>query len=608
MGLSGRFSIDENGAAYTIPTSNIQIEPAVCGGTEWVIIDETGTRYIFANTSSSKETSIVRYKGDVVSNHTTAWYLTKIQASNQTEEITFTYQSGGNQRTEHVQSINYVHQAGNDHRSCLFFQDYSRIEYTTVYTKVISSITSSLGSVSFVLSSDERLDLWGSKSLSRIEVFDNTDNFIRSFWLNYGYFYSDGFTRPNTNTRRLKLESVYDEGRLIASFDYNENINLPPKNSKSTDHWGFYGNSFQGLPAFDHPVYGNFSGADRSTNSTRVIANLISKITYGTGASVQFVFESNQYYDQDAGVNKYAGGARVSQIVSNPGTGQPSQTITYEYNDFTNSGRSSGILYAEPLYYEGIVTGATGSTANDVIIKRHSQPIGFLTGQQGIRVGYSNVAVVTGLGKTKYTFRDLDTPQNNNHELWIKSGVTVTKTTNAFSGVMSINVPFTEGWGGGLMEKKEIVKLDGTPVVTEIFEYDLNTQTLKTLYGVVVEKRHFASCNQKGLVAASYAIEVKPILMTKKKVIQYDPNNANITTTNVTEYDYTIDINGPDQNEFDILLSAAKSYNENLPGLKYLSNFLYPGDYSPTDANASGVIGGIYGLWHRNIRTTPIET
>ena len=146
------------------------------------------------------------------------------------------------------------------------------------------------------------------------------------------------------------------------------------------------------------------------------------------------------------------------------------------------------------------------------------------------------------------------------------------------------------------MEKKEIVKLDGTPVVTEIFEYDLNTQTLKTLYGVVVEKRHFASCNQKGLVAASYAIEVKPILMTKKKVIQYDPNNANITTTNVTEYDYTIDINGGDQNEFDILLSAAKSYNENLPGLKYLSNFLYPGDYSPTDANASGVIGGIYGL------------
>ena len=129
------------------------------------------------------------------------------------------------------------------------------------------------------------------------------------------------------------------------------------------------------------------------------------------------MFESNQYYDQDAGVNKYAGGARVSQIVSNPGTGQPSQTITYEYNDFTNSGRSSGILYAEPLYYEGIVTGATGSTANDVIVKRHSQPIGFLTGQQGIRVGYSNVAVVTGLGKTKYTFRDLDTPQNNNHEL-----------------------------------------------------------------------------------------------------------------------------------------------------------------------------------------------
>lgn len=598
MGLSGRFSLDENGAAYTIPTSNVKIEPGICGGTAWVITDETGMRYIFANTSSSRETSVVDYQGNEVSNHTTAWYLTKIQTPNKTEEITFTYQSGGNQTTRYVQSINYAHQAGDDDRECLLFNDYERVEYTTVSTKVIRSITSSLGSVSFVPSSDNRQDLRIGKSLSRIEVFDNANNFIRSFWLNYGYF----------NGGRLKLESVYDEGRLLASFDYNETVNLPAINSKSTDHWGFYGYFSPGLPAFDHPVYGHFSGDNKSTNSTRVLANLISKITYGTGATVQFVFESNQYYDQDAGVNKYAGGARVAQIVSDPGTSQPSQTTTYEYNDFANSGRSSGVLYAEPLYYEGIVTGATGSTANDVIIKRHSQPIGFLTGQQGIRVGYSNVAVATGLGKTKYTFRDLDTPQSNSHELWRKNNKTVTKIVDAFSGVMSINVPFTEGWGGGLMERKEIVKSDGTPVLTETYEYDLNAQTLKTLYGVVVEKRHFAVCSYRGLVTSSYAIEVKPILMTKKRVIRYDPSNTNITTTNVTEYDYKIDINGQHQNEFDILLGATKSYNETLPGLRYISNFLYPGDYSPTGGTASGIIGGIYELWNKNIRTTPIET
>ena len=152
------------------------------------------------------------------------------------------------------------------------------------------------------------------------------------------------------------------------------------------------------------------------------------------------------------------------------------------------------------------------------------------------------------------------------------------------------------------------MKSDGTPVVTETYEYDLNTQTLKTLYGVVVEKRHFANCNNRGLVTSSYAIEVKPILMTKKKVIRYDPNNTNITTTNVTEYDYKIDINGQHQNEFDILLGATKSYNETLPGLRYISNFLYPGDYSPTGGTASGIMGGIYELWNKNIRTTPIET
>ena len=609
MGLSGRFSLDENGSAYTIPTSNVKIQPGICGGTEWVIIDESGTRYIFANTSSSKEESTVKYMGAVVSTHTTAWYLTKIQTPNQTEEITFAYQSGGNQTNKNIQSINYVHMAGDDDRTCLDFNDYDRTEYITVNTKVISSITSSLGSVSFILSSDKRLDWWPGYNLSRIEVFDNASNFIRSFWLNYSYFYSDSFVSSGQSKRRLKLESIYDEGRLIASFDYNETINLPSRESNSTDHWGFYGNNASGLlPGFNHPVYGNLAGSDRSTNHTRVIANLISKITYGSGASAQFTFESNQYYDQGAGVNKYAGGARVSQIISNPGNDQPSQTTTFEYNDFTNSSRSSGVLYAEPLYYEGIVTGATGGTANDVIIKRYSQPIGFLTGQQGIRVGYSNVAVVTGLGKTKYTFRDLDTPQNNSHELWINNGGTVTKTTNAFNGVMSINVPYTEGWGGGLIERKEIVKLDGTPVVTEIFEYDLNTQTLKTLYGVVAEKRNFTNCAQKGVVAASYAIEVKPILMTKKRVIQYDPNNANITTTNVTENDYTIDVNGQLQNEFDILLSTTKSYNENFSGLKYLSYFLYPGDYSPDVLTTSGIIGGISELFDRNIRTTPIET
>ena len=604
MGLSGRFSLDENGTAYTIPTSNIKIEPGICGGTEWVIIDEAGTRYIFANNSSSKEETTIRYLGLPVSTHTTAWYLTKIETPNQTEEITFTYQSGGSQRNEHIQSVNYVHAAGDDDRTCLDFNDYDRVEYITVNTKVISSITSSLGSVSFIPSSETRLDLIPGNSLSRIEVFDNASNLIRSFWLNYGYFYSDG-----SNSRRLKLESIYDEGRLIASFDYNETINLPSRQSNSTDHWGLYGNdSPASLPTFNHPVYGNFAGSDKSTNPTRVIANLIHKITYGSGASVQFTFEANQYYDQVAAINKYAGGARVSQIVSDPGAGQPAQTITYEYNDFTNSSRSSGVLYAKPLYYEGIVTGATGSTANDVVIKRYLEPIGFLTGQQGIRIGYSNVAVVTGLGKTKYTFRDLDTPQNNNHELWISSGGTVTKTTNAFNGVMSINVPYTEGWGGGLIEKKEIVKLDGTPVVTDTFEYDLNTQTLKTLYGVVAEKRHFANCAQEGLVSASYAIEVKPILMTKKRVIQYDPDNVNIKTTNVKEYDYTIDVNGLLQNQFDILLSTTTSYNENLPGLKYISNFLYPGDYSPGVSTTIGILGGITELWNKNIRTTPIET
>ena len=150
MGLSGRFSLDENGVAYTIPTSNVKIEPGICGGTAWVITDETGMRYIFANAGSSRETSVVRYKGQEVSNHTTAWYLTKIQTPNKTEEITFTYQSGGNQTTAYVQSINYVHQAGDDDRGCLFFNDHDRVEYTTVSTKVISSITSSLGSVSFV--------------------------------------------------------------------------------------------------------------------------------------------------------------------------------------------------------------------------------------------------------------------------------------------------------------------------------------------------------------------------------------------------------------------------------------------------------------------------
>ncbi|MDN5214952.1 PKD domain-containing protein [Fulvivirgaceae bacterium BMA12] len=614
MGLSGRFSLDENGVAYTIPTSNIKIEPGICSGTEWVITDEAGMRYIFANTSSSKEESTVKYMGSVVSTHTTAWYLTKIETPNQTEEITFTYQSGGSQTTGNTQSVSYAHMAGDDDRTCLDFNDYDRTDYITVDTKVISSITSSLGSVSFILSSDRRLDLWSGYSLSRIEVFDNASNYIRSFWLNYGYFYSDSFVPNDRNTRRLKLESVYDDGRLITSFDYNETVNLPSRESNGTDHWGFYGNNPSVLfPEFNHPVYGNFGGSDRSTNHTRVTANLISKITYGSGASVQFTFESNQYYDQGASINKYAGGARVSQIISNPGIGQPAQTTTFEYNDFTNSSRSSGVLYAEPLYYEGIVTGATGSTANDVIIKRYTQPIGFLTGQQGVRIGYSNVAVVTGLGKTKYTFRDLDTPQNNNHELWIDSGGPVlnriiTKTANAFNGIMSINVPYTEGWGSGLMEKREIVKPDGTPVVTETFEYDLNSQTLKTLYGVVAEKRHFSNCGQDGLVAASYSIEVKPILMIKKKVTQYNPNNTSIATTDVTEYDYTVDVNGLLQNQFDILLSSTKSYNESYAGLKYLTYFLYPGDYSPGASTPTGVLGGIFELWNRNIRTTPIET
>lgn len=236
--------------------------------------------------------------------------------------------------------------------------------------------------------------------LDNLKVLDNYGNPVKSYAFNYN----------KSATNRLWLNTVTETGADGStlppySFTYNNTagLNNVPYNTLMIDHWGYYTgvDPFAGLftstatePTYTNPSTGltstlyvtsqNYladSGAFNAAFNVLYTANrapvpatqqygILTQITYPTGGSSQFSWESNQYSKylngavnatntalnfsvQDLGANINGPGVRIHQIISQAGYNAPAVTKTYTYfRDLVNNNYiSSGVLNsAQPSY------------------------------------------------------------------------------------------------------------------------------------------------------------------------------------------------------------------------------------------------------------------
>lgn len=150
--------------------------------------------------------------------------------------------------------------------------------------------------------------------------------YVKGYEFQYSYFDAGG-SAPEYYRKRLKLNAVVDmiDNTVATTFTYSS-VNLPAKNSRSIDAWGYYNgasNSTTLVPSQTIYVNGGqqlIGGANRSVVTANVQACMLTDVTYPTKGKTKFLYESNQFFGVDELVqpNNLLIGAAVD------GTGNPS--------------------------------------------------------------------------------------------------------------------------------------------------------------------------------------------------------------------------------------------------------------------------------------------
>lgn len=381
-GRSGRFIIDASAQnkAHIIPFQPLQISyPSRLDSIQ--IIDENGIIYRF------KETETSYTVGTVFENpYRSSWYLTQIITPYGNAEFTYAEDmddviSEQSYELDYTKLEGFCDNIGNGQPPAI---------QVHANTKVLKSILTPSCKINFYSAANRRDAAYRSK-LDSIVVLDLKGNRIRNFTLKYGYFGSE--TASSYKARRLKLDSLSEEGttsvgRKWHTFEYFSPQSVPPTDSKSQDIWGYYNgqNNFVLLPALDTFIGGRriiLTGANRSLNVTQTMVGVLKKITYPTGGTTEFVYESNDYgYKRNAMVVAMEKKSSITTVAARSQAGKPTgitdmyeefripvaQNVVLDYSGTNNSftspdGNPSVYLYkVEPnnsltlLHQKGLVT------------------------------------------------------------------------------------------------------------------------------------------------------------------------------------------------------------------------------------------------------------
>jgi YD repeat-containing protein len=640
-------------------------------------------RYSFSTNSFTTYPDLHFYGSTI----TTAVPLSKLVNANKTDSIVFSYnrmyedyysQMNGSicwgMSSSRTGWTEYINPFPNHSRMHPYPDNYSRVKKQSM-TRKVSTILASNGIRIVLTATTNRNDLnnlstsneWEkAKSLDKIEIYDANNNLIKKWEFIYDYFVSY-ITNPNDNATnyRLKLTGLREYGATSANpqiyaFNYYGDApgepQLPFRNSYSgQDYWGYCNKLVAANDAVNFkkafPNISNFSftqwyrnnnqstsdyisisyteGESKEPNADFLSAGSLKQITYPTGGSAAFEYESNVssfMYADPNWTNRMGGGQRIKKITSNPLTGTP-VVQQYQYTD--ENGNSTGEITNVPRPARQKVWQITGqqhlaapyysylASFDQSYVELKSDCSTPLYTSIGSVLTYNSVTE-TGLeGKTVYNYfkrEDNDTYVVFHEEFSNMLGMDV--APNGYEGfipymdnlegiwnqfINRVDERQTEDrgyWGTyykhGVLKRKEVYNNNNQLVFDESYAYkDLGQKKLTGLrvyQNPDISSLRSTTATTHGTLSPTnfyntYTTLVGLCQLAGKSITQYDVNGANPITTQ-EEYTYN------DDN----LLVQTKSTNS-------LNEIITITNRYPSDINT-----GIYSVMkQRNMLNYPIE-
>lgn len=456
------------------------------GGVEqWRITDNEGTIYFFDafDTSRTVGTDTERFEKVI-----TSWHLTQIASPNYKDLYKFSYQK--NTYKEDEISVRNARSIRSDAiftseaiycKAVLGSQNDKHIPFMEIERNILQSIKrNDKEIVKFHYADVKRKDIKTGEQLEKIEIENG-----KTYQLGYSYFKSNvniNVNQPNSFKRsdiRLKLDEItvatHNNYQNKYSFEYFNPNDVPNTESFSQDLWGYFNGRQNAnlIPAIKFE-YNNenfdFKGADRSVNISKAINGTLKKITYPTGGSTIFEYESNKYFKTGNlpkplanGSHINIGGLRVKKIIDFQTNGVEALKKTYIYNDVVidennnKLDKSSANLRYHPLYFHYNKYSKSNLKQDCHYFTRHSNPINY---QDQYQIGYSKVTEIIDQG-SKGGYKEFYFYNNNKGQYYFENPFNVNANNH-------ISEPFTDKKTGKLKE--------------ELFYDDQNNLLQKTEY------------------------------------------------------------------------------------------------------------------------------
>lgn len=427
-GYTGKFIYSNDQTKIVqIPYSNLKIE----GPTK--IIDAEGNLFEFykRETSNIKEDMKL---GPVNPRHfsntyTSSYMLSRILTRNG-HEIIFDYETVSLKYPLGLSETKYLSPSGTPSGQCASLSPKDRlcININNITQQRLRRITvdSSDVIVNFTYDAVNREDLaydniqYGNR-LQGIEVLNNQQR-IKKITLQHDYFRS---TSDLSNlsiddkalNSRLKLLSVYEEGKGTFLLSYKEDNKMPARLSFAQDAWGYYNSQGQNRTLLPKQFFTDGTGAVRDGSLNRRDAWMLSSITYPTGGSSSFVFEPHVSQE------------KVSHTV----------TLTKSlFNLTTSKALESETFNVASTYYNGRISYFLGNTSTERTYARMTDPSGKETtyrynGQTAYAFsqGVYKVTIVNGSRENRSIQASADV--DSTYEVWESvpvGGVRIAKVTD----------------------------------------------------------------------------------------------------------------------------------------------------------------------------------
>jgi len=428
-GYSGRFAYSQNAGKFIcIPEAPYKVSYSSTNQS-FLIITDDGTKYFFNDFELNSTSSYCNELNRPGNAANTSWYLSQIINQNNTDTITFYYDSrlisyyslGNSIRKNYLRTV--YHDPASDGQPPSQTYNSDCLILNSINRRVLKKIKARGIEIDFIEDSSPREDVPDDYATKFIIIKNSNGLIINKYEFVYDYFHDSnqygGTNLGSQYLKRLKLLSIKDRGNNNPyprqhQFSYNASA-MGGRLSYAEDFWGYFNGKENTTLAPSQVIINNgvilkLPGADRTIDTLNAQSYILNKIVYPTGGATEFSYESNTVPRQ---TNNYLPPPMIDTAISLHDLKEHNVELQDEYT-------TTFTINVPPLEYNG---GQGGTFAHIEINpvcgdELRSDCAGFSIDGPNVSYSFSSNVVDRYLPNGTYTMtanlRPLKNPANNN--------------------------------------------------------------------------------------------------------------------------------------------------------------------------------------------------